>query len=129
MAENKALPARRIHAASAAAAVANWDGYGAKAVSPETVDMAKRFAASIPSHMGAPEVSADPDGELSFDWELGDNRRLSVSISAAGRLAFVSVNGGQPRERGALWFRGNFPHELTAIASLPRGSHEDQRGA
>src|SRR5688572_14620111 len=47
----------------------NWDGYGAVAVQPYSYDHAARFLAALPSESEFPEISVDPDGEISFTWQ------------------------------------------------------------
>src|SRR5690242_17128821 len=50
------------------AAEANWDGEGAPAISAEAISGAIQIAAHLPTSWPAPEVSADPDGGISFEW-------------------------------------------------------------
>jgi hypothetical protein len=71
----------------------SWDGYGGKLVLPETFDNARMFLEALPISAPAPEISADPDGEVSLDWMFGLRKALSVSIGADGRCTFVWMNG------------------------------------
>src|SRR5438093_3276445 len=61
------------------ASVRNWDGYGARCVQPATYENALRFLRNLPRSVPAPEISAEPDGEIAFDWHEGVGT-FSVSV-------------------------------------------------
>jgi hypothetical protein len=49
----------------------DWDGYGAEPVLKETVDFTKKFInvlSELPDEIPTPDLSADPDGAISFEW-------------------------------------------------------------
>lgn len=97
------------------ASMPGWAGEGSKPVHPLTYGMAQRFLTALPTSMPAPEVNADPDGEISFDWDLGRDRLLAVSISLAGRLSFIYRNRSI-RMRDTLWFMDDqIPDELVGL--------------
>ena len=48
--------------------VINWDGYGAKPVDYDLRKTVEQFLNSLPTIIPDPEISADPDGEISLDW-------------------------------------------------------------
>jgi len=50
-------------------AEANWDGYGALPIREETKDNALAVLSQIAVSTCAPEVSPNPNGTLSFEWE------------------------------------------------------------
>jgi len=92
-----------------------WNGYGSAAVHPLTYALAVRFLESLPLSMPAPEVNADPDGEISFDWDLGRDRLLAVSLGISGRLSFIYQNRAV-RMRDTLWFLDQqIPEELVGL--------------
>lgn len=92
-----------------------WAGPGSNAVHPLTLGMAQRFLNALPMSMPAPEVNADPDGEIAFDWDLGRDRLLAVSISLSGRLSFIYRNRSV-RLRDTLWFMDDqVPDELVGL--------------
>ena len=92
-----------------------WAGPGSNAVHPLTLDMAQRFLDALPLSMPAPEVNADPDGEISFDWDRGRDRLLAVSISLSGRLSFI-YRHRSVRLRDTLWFMDDqLPDELVGL--------------
>jgi hypothetical protein len=89
----------------------DWDGYGAEAVRVDTLREARRFAKALSSEFPAPEVGADPDGEISFDWDLGPRRVFSVSVSQAGRLSYAGLFGTST-VHGSEDFRGQVPRAI-----------------
>ncbi|MBL7951310.1 MAG: hypothetical protein JNM62_06275 [Flavobacteriales bacterium] len=93
----------------------DWAGPGSNAVHLLTLEMAQRFLSALPRGMEAPEVNADPDGEVSFDWDYGRDRLLAVSISLSGRLSFIYRNRSV-RMRDTLWFTDDqIPDELVGL--------------
>src|ERR1700720_3161709 len=56
-------------------------------VDPDTIRAAMQFAYSLPRIGPLPEVSADPDGEISFDWNGPSGEMFSVSVNKHNRLA------------------------------------------
>lgn len=49
----------------------NWDGYGASSVSAEAVDAALKFAEIAFPSASLPEIFANPNGTITFEWESG----------------------------------------------------------
>jgi hypothetical protein len=47
---------------------ANWDGFGAGPISAETYQTARRLVTALPFSVPVPQVSAEPDGEITFEW-------------------------------------------------------------
>lgn len=72
---------------------ADWDGYGAKAVSGDVILRAKEFVHALPSSIPAPEISAEADGQISFDWLPSRTRTFTVSVGAGDRLAYAWIDG------------------------------------
>jgi hypothetical protein len=87
---------RAIHAileAARTAAEENWNGEGGLPVRGATVAQAIRFARLLPSTVSTPEVSADADGEISFDWDRDARRVFSVSVGPDGTLTYAGLFG------------------------------------
>ncbi len=82
---------------SSAAATANWDGLGAKAVSTRTLSQTRRILAMLqillPQTTPPPEILAESDGEISVDWTAGLARTISISIGDHGRINFAAQFG------------------------------------
>jgi len=78
---------------------ANWDGYGAEALSLDSYTEAIRFIMALPKTIPLPEATVEPDGEIAFEWFKGPRRIFSVSIgnrnvvTYAGLFSFNKVNG------------------------------------
>jgi len=79
-----------------------WNGYGAKAVDPDAYRQAKLFLVALPTTAPSPEISADPDGDIAFDWIFGPQKALSVSIGPTGRCTFAWMLG-KSTYRGTVW--------------------------
>jgi hypothetical protein len=75
------------------AAEENWNGEGGLPVSGATVEQAFRFIKLLPSTAPTPDVSADADGEVSFDWDRGARRVFSVSVGPDGTLTYAGLFG------------------------------------
>lgn len=90
---------------------ANWDGYGALSVGPETYDAATRFLEALPWGIPAPEVSAEPDGSISFEWFYGPRRVISISVNPHHRLAYAILDGGD-QSHGAATFFDQIPDRI-----------------
>ena len=69
-------------------------------VDAHTVFAAMRFAYSLPRFGPLPEVSADPDGEISFDWAGPTGEMFSVSVNKQYRLAYAGWFGEGSRVHG-----------------------------
>lgn len=92
----------------------DWDGYGAKSVAPLTLLQAKRFLAALPSTVPAPEVGADPDGDISFEWCSAPRWVFSVSVNSCGDLVYAGLFGEREKHHGVMEFTGSLPHEILA---------------
>ena len=90
-------PHVRVHNALATlaqeTAAAGWDGYGAEPVSRDALAFARRLAQMLPFGLPAPDVSVDPDGEISFDWDGGAGRHLSCSVGPTGIMRYAGIVG------------------------------------
>jgi len=71
----------------------NWDGYGARAVLPRAAYHARRFLEMLSPGFPLPEVNADPDGEISFEWYDAPRRVFSISIGSSSRVSYAGDFG------------------------------------
>ena len=69
----------------------NWDGEGALALDPGTVDTAQRLIDKFPSYIVRPDVAATPHGEIDFDWAVSRDVMLTVSICPSKQIAFAGL--------------------------------------
>jgi hypothetical protein len=106
--------------ARARTALEGWDGYGALPMNAQAYNWAKVFIQALPTSAHVPEVSADPDGEVSIDWFCGQRGTVSVSIGPTGRLSWASLIGHNS-VRGTEWIDdGISPEMLSQLAKLAR---------
>lgn len=92
-------------------AAPHWDGSHADAVPPATVDAANRLIDSLPVDVPLPTVTAEPDGQLNFEWYREPRKLLSVSVSASGTLYWAALIGSED-PRGSIQFSDQFPKTL-----------------
>lgn len=84
---------------------AGWDGYGAEAVSEEAYQSAARFIASLPPGTPQPEIGADPDGCISFDWRKSGRCTLLVSVRPGHALDYAALIGTEIAHGSVSFFR------------------------
>lgn len=83
----------RLYDLAAECAEADWDGYGAEAVSQSAVERSERFIRQLPEGLPLPEISVEPDGEIALDWSPTQTQTFSVSIGTTDQMACAWVNG------------------------------------
>jgi hypothetical protein len=71
--------------------------------------LAERFLLALPSHLPAPELAVDSDGEVAFDWSGPGNRMLTVTLRADGRLTFASRLSALDKDYGTKEFVDSIP--------------------
>ena len=91
------------------AAVDNWDGYGAKALSPAAYEHAWAFLQALPTTAPIPDVVPESDGEIAFEWDCGAWRILSVSIGPTGLLSYAALYGKTSKQHGTEKFVDRLP--------------------
>ena len=72
---------------------ADWDGYDAEPVSPDALERAEAFIRSLPESISMPEVSVEPDGDISFDWLPTTTKTFSVSVGTSDRFSYAWFDG------------------------------------
>lgn len=102
-----------LEEACSEASVANWDGYGARAVDGTTYERARAFLEALPINLQAPEIAIDPDGEVSFRWQRAIGEVLSVSVSGESRLSYAALFGEEDTY-GTTYFHGEIPPTVSA---------------
>ena len=86
---------------------ANWDGYGAAPITPETVRAARRFLRMLPTVLGEPEMAPGSDGIIAMEWLFENHHPL--------RKLFIDVGPGDVWSayfRRADGKKGTMPEEL-----------------
>ncbi len=89
----------------------DWDAYNAEPVLLESYENAKRFARSLPFSLASPEVSAEPDGEITFEWYSNPTRVLSVSVGPNNELHYAGLFGAS-RAYGTEVFHDEIPEVI-----------------
>ena len=90
------------------AQVEDWDGEESARVEPSTYVYACQFLRLLPSTIPVPEIAADTDGEILFEWDLGRRRVFSVSIGRDGTLTYAALFG-HTKTHGTEHFREALP--------------------
>ncbi len=93
-------------------AQADWDGYGAKPVSHTVLLRAEAFIRALPTSISAPEISAEPDGQISFDWLPSRTRTFTLSVNTGNRLAYAWIDGANRGNAAEVFERGSLPTRL-----------------
>lgn len=99
------------------AAHAGWDGYGAAPINPDSLAYAKRLVQILSFNLGStptPDVSVDPDGEVSFDWDGGAKHHLSFSVSPGGAMRYAGIAGGSEAYGTEPW-RDGIPETIVRL--------------
>ena len=81
----------------------------------DTLALAHWVVQSLPTTIPAPELSAEPDGQITLEWYRSPTRLLSVSIDPVGSLHYAATLGGRA-QYGTEPFLGDFPLALSALA-------------
>ena len=82
-------------------------------VKADTFGAAIRFAYCLPRFGPLPEVSVDPDGEISFDWiSPSGDEMFSVSVNNQNQLAYAGWFGEKSRVHGIEQLGQSCPQEI-----------------
>jgi hypothetical protein len=99
----------------------NWDGEGARAVDTSTVGFARMFASGLPGSLPSPDISADNDGDISFEWNYGPRRVFSVSVRRDGVLNYALLLGTKREHGSDIIFPGVPSSVIQHIARVSEG--------
>ena len=83
----------------------NWDGSGAVSILRETSRLATGFLSSLPTHVPAPDVAANPNGTISLEWE-NDLGRAHLEIGRTKYSLYFR------RFEGASLFSDGYVNEI-----------------
>lgn len=92
--------------------VYDWDGYGAQPVELESVMQAKRFLDTLPITFPFPEISVDPDGEITLEWYAGPRKVFYLSIGGNSQLTYAGLFGPSDSRRGTKPFGDELPKTI-----------------
>ena len=108
----KANALAQLAALAAECAQEGWNGEGAIAIDPVTVQTAQRLVRALPEGIPLPEFAPEPDGSISLDWIQSRNHLVSVSIGLTDRLAYAWLDGTDKGHAVVRFDGGNVPHRL-----------------
>ncbi len=97
-----------------AASARGWDGEDGAPIDRGSLLYAHRLARLLPLGMRTPELSVDPDGEVSFEWSPVRGRSVSVSVARDGSLRWAAVHGSSGN-CGQIPWTGRFPPGLALL--------------
>jgi hypothetical protein len=101
-----------IAAAASEAAEEDWNGEGGQPVEGSTVAWAEEFAALLPFTLPLPEVSADSDGDLGFEWYFAPDPVVTASVRRDGAVCYAALVKTS-RAQGWASLSAGFPVEIT----------------
>lgn len=93
-------------------AEAGWDGYEALPINKESYTLANEFLKKYPRNWAMPEVTVDPDGEVSFEWYRKPDLLFSVSVGATGKLSFAGIFGDDNGIHDTAKFEDSIPETV-----------------
>ena len=93
---------------------AGWDGYGAEAMSADAYRAAESFICALPVGIPQPELSADPDGCVTFEWRKSPRRTLLVSVRPGYALDYAALIG-TAKTHGSEPFFGELPEMVKTL--------------
>jgi hypothetical protein len=89
----------------------NWDGYGAKAVTPASWRGALKLISSLPTGFAKPEVTASPRGLIVVEWYKRKGYIVSVTVENDSKLSYNALFG--PDEAyGVVAFERDLPDAI-----------------
>lgn len=86
--------------------VSNWDGYDAFPIEEKTKLLTEELLKSLPEDIPVPDISADPDGQISLEWYYSPNKLLSFSVDPKGFLHYASTCNYE-RKHGTIVLNSN----------------------
>ena len=88
---------------------ANWDGYGAMPISRETYFEARKLLTMIPLSFQMPEILAEPDGEIGFEWYKDKDSVFVISVSGNNIITYAGLFGTSNKTHGTEYFADELP--------------------
>lgn len=89
----------------------NWDGDGATGIDPKTTEAASAFLLQLPANIPIPEITADTDGEISFEWYKERQRTFLLSMGANRKMSYSGLIGSE-RWYGVVTFSDGIPDSV-----------------
>ena len=87
---------------------ADWDGYGASAVTEDAYKEAEKIINLLPSSIKIPEITAEPTGEIGLEWRRGRGQVFIISVGGRHRINYAGIFGGN-KTHGSEYFEETLP--------------------
>ncbi len=91
-----------------------WDGERARTISKEVLQNARTFLESFPPDIELPQIAAEPDGAISFEWYRSPEEVISVSVNSEGEIYYAAIIGAR-RNHGKDPVRFGVSDNLVAL--------------
>ncbi len=89
----------------------NWDGYGAKSVSEDSVHEAFKFIQMLPSSFAMPQMLAEPSGEIGLEWYKDKRMIFAISFNGKGMITYAGIFGSN-KIHGEEYFGDSIPSRI-----------------
>lgn len=87
----------------------NWDGYGAMPISRDTYSEARNLLRMMPSSLPMPDISAEPDGEITFEWYKEKYSVFVISVGGNNLITYAGLFGKSNKIHGTEYFADELP--------------------
>jgi hypothetical protein len=89
-----------------------WDGYEADPVTLDTYLEARKLLSMIPVSLPQPEISAEPDGEIGFEWYKDRHSVFVVSVGGNNILTYAALFGKDCKAHGTEFLGRALPPSI-----------------
>ena len=89
-----------------------WDGYEADPISLDTYLEARKLLSMIPVSLPQPEISAEPDGEIGFEWYKDRYSVFVVSVGGNNILTYAALFGKDCKANGTEFLGRALPPSI-----------------
>lgn len=91
--------------------IENWDGEKALPISFETYQEARKLIISLPSRVPIPDIFAEPNGDIAFEWYREIKHIFVISVEGQNKIAYSGIFG-ENVIHGTIDFDQSLPHIL-----------------
>lgn len=89
----------------------NWDGYGAKPASENSIYEAYEFIRKLPSSFPMPRILAEPSGEIGLEWYKDKKMIFAISFNGKGMITYAGIFGSN-KIHGEEYFGDSIPSRI-----------------
>lgn len=106
---------RRLAEVFSSSKTPGWDGESAEAVSESAFLNATKLLAALPIGLPMPEIYADNDGYIEFEWHK-DRKNFSLYVTDTNLIFYAGFFGKEDRLSGRFVFEEVFPGRVETLA-------------